>query len=192
MKTCNRCKIEKIESEFNKNSSSKDGLRNYCRECQKNMSDNYHQNNSDLIKKRKKEWYENNTEKIKNSRKKSYERHGKQIAKLKYEKYKNNSVEYLKLLMRSRIRKITKILSIKKHKTSMEIVGCTPLELKNHLEKQFTLGMSWDNQGKWHIDHIIPLSSAKNEDDVYKLCHYSNLQPLWAIDNIKKGSKTPF
>jgi hypothetical protein len=52
--------------------------------------------------------------------------------------------------------------------------------------------MCWDNQGKWHIDHIIPLSSGKTEDDIIKLCHYTNLQPLWAIDNMKKGSKTPF
>ena len=49
--------------------------------------------------------------------------------------------------------------------------------------------MSWDNYGKWHIDHIIPLSSANSEDDIYKLCHYTNLQPLWAEDNLKKSNK---
>jgi hypothetical protein len=61
--------------------------------------------------------------------------------------------------------------------------------LKKHLEIQFIEGMSWENQGKWHIDHKIPLSSAKTEEEVYKLCHYTNLQPLWAEDNLKKGSK---
>jgi len=188
-KICNRCKIHKDLYEFNKNSSSKDGLRHYCRECQKKMSDSYHQNNLDLIKKRKKEWTKNNPEKVKNSRKKSYEKDGKQISKSKYEQYKKNPINYLKLLMRSRIRKITKISFIKKNKTSMEIVGCTPIKLKEHLEKQFTAGMSWDNQGKWHIDHIIPLSSAKNEEEIYKLCHYTNLQPLWAEENLKKSNK---
>jgi hypothetical protein len=49
--------------------------------------------------------------------------------------------------------------------------------------------MTWENQGKWHIDHIIPLSSAKTEKEMYKLCHYTNLQPLWAFDNLSKGSK---
>jgi hypothetical protein len=49
--------------------------------------------------------------------------------------------------------------------------------------------MSWDNQGQWHIDHIIPLASAKSEEELYKLCHFTNLQPMWAVDNIKKGSK---
>lgn len=47
--------------------------------------------------------------------------------------------------------------------------------------------MTWDNYGKWHIDHIVPLVSAKTEEEMYKLCHYTNLQPLWALDNIKKG-----
>lgn len=47
--------------------------------------------------------------------------------------------------------------------------------------------MNWQNQGKWHIDHIKPLASAKSVDEIYELCHYSNLQPLWAKDNYTKG-----
>jgi len=57
------------------------------------------------------------------------------------------------------------------------------------LEKKFVGGMSWENYGKWHIDHIIPLSSANNEDEIYKLCYYTNLQPLWSEENLKKGKK---
>jgi hypothetical protein len=49
--------------------------------------------------------------------------------------------------------------------------------------------MSWDNHGKWHIDHIIPLASAETEEDIYRLSHYTNLQPLWAEDNWRKNSK---
>ncbi len=54
-----------------------------------------------------------------------------------------------------------------------------------------TGGMTWKNKEfyGWHIDHIVPLSSAKTEEDVYKLCHYTNLQPLWSKDNMSKGSK---
>ena len=68
-------------------------------------------------------------------------------------------------------------------------MGCSPLQLKEHLEKQFTNGMCWENRSKWHIDHIIPLSSAKTEDELYNLCHYTNLQPLWAVDNLKKSNR---
>jgi hypothetical protein len=53
----------------------------------------------------------------------------------------------------------------------------------------FRDGMSWENKGKWHIDHIIPLSSAKTHEDVIKLCHFKNLQPLWEQENKKKGNK---
>ena len=68
-------------------------------------------------------------------------------------------------------------------------VNC--FQLKDHLEKQFTSGMNWNNNTLhgWHVDHIIPLSSAKTLDDVERLCHYTNLQPLWAKDNILKSDK---
>ena len=91
--------------------------------------------------------------------------------------------------MRSRLSAYLKKLNISKKNKTFEIVGCTPQELKEHLEKQFIDGMSWENKGNWHIDHIIPLSSAKTEEEFYMLCHFTNLQPLWAIDNIKKRDK---
>ena len=62
-------------------------------------------------------------------------------------------------------------------------------ELKIHLEKQFKPGMSWDNRKEWHIDHIVPLASAKDEETMNKLCHYTNLQPLWAEENLSKGAR---
>ena len=58
-----------------------------------------------------------------------------------------------------------------------------------HLESKFTEEMSFDNYGKWHIDHIIPISSAKTEEDIIRLNHYTNFQPLWAVDNLRKSNK---
>lgn len=78
-----------------------------------------------------------------------------------------------------------------RRKSTMEIVGISIGELRNYLEIKFLPGMSWDNYGRygWHVDHIIPLASAKNKEEIIRLCHYSNLQPLWAADNISKGAK---
>ena len=91
--------------------------------------------------------------------------------------------------MRSRLLSFLKTRNITKKDKTFDIVGCSPEFLKEHLEKQFISGMTWDNRSEWHIDHIIPLSSAKTEDELYKLCYYENLQPLWAEDNLKKSNK---
>jgi len=105
----------------------------------------------------------------------------------------NDPLCKLKINIRSRIKQFLKQRGHTKKNLTFSIVGCSPEFLKEHIEKQFIDGMCWEKMGKYiHIDHIIPLSSAKTEEEVYKLCHYTNLQPLWAEDNMKKGSKTPF
>jgi hypothetical protein len=93
--------------------------------------------------------------------------------------------------MRSRTSTFIKLKKHQKEDVTFKIIGCTPNELKQYIESLFLEGMSWDNYGPfgWHIDHIIPLSSANTIDEIYKLCHYSNLQPLWSIDNLRKGSR---
>ena len=77
-------------------------------------------------------------------------------------------------------------------KRSEEIIGLSWIEFKLYIETKFLEGMSWDNYGEWHIDHIIPLCSASNDNDLEKLFHYSNCQPLWKKDNISKGGKIIF
>lgn len=74
---------------------------------------------------------------------------------------------------------------------TFELVGCTPEELKLHIETQFKEGMSWENyrHDTWHIDHIIPLACDKTKEEIYELCKYTNLQPLWKDENYKKGKK---
>jgi|TARA_R110002110_G_scaffold248495_2_gene464657 hypothetical protein len=76
-----------------------------------------------------------------------------------------------------------------KSKKTLDLLGCSSKFLKTHLENQFTEGMSWDNYGEWHIDHIIPCSSfdLSIPEHQQKCFDYMNLQPLWAIDNLKKG-----
>jgi 5-methylcytosine-specific restriction endonuclease McrA len=81
----------------------------------------------------------------------------------------------------------------KRGKKTFDILGYTPDELRDHLESRFTDGMSWENYGKWHVDHIIPLA-AHNFDsvdhiDFKRAWALSNMQPLWAADNLKKNAK---
>ena len=80
---------------------------------------------------------------------------------------------------------------MRKNNKTFKMVGCTPKFLKEYLEKKFKQGMTWKNHTVhgWHVDHIIPLSKAKTSEDVEKLMHYTNLQPLWAKDNIIKKDK---
>lgn len=81
----------------------------------------------------------------------------------------------------------------KKTSKTHELLGDDFKTVFNHIEKQFVKGMNWDNHTKkgWHIDHIIPLASANTEEELIRLCHYTNLQPLWAKDNIIKSDKIP-
>jgi hypothetical protein len=76
-----------------------------------------------------------------------------------------------------------------KKSRTFEILGCTIEDFKQHLERQFLKGMSWDNRSEWHLDHIYPISLAKDEHEVIKLNHYTNFQPLWAKDNLEKNNK---
>lgn len=76
-----------------------------------------------------------------------------------------------------------------KKSSTQEIIGCTWEFLKEHIESQFPEGMSWENRSQWHIDHRIPLAKAATEEELIALCHYSNLQPMWAEENLAKGDK---
>lgn len=78
---------------------------------------------------------------------------------------------------------------LRKNNLTIEMVGCTWDFLKAHIEKQFTKGMGWHNMKDWHIDHLVPLSSAMDEAELIRLAHFSNLRPMWAAENMAKGDK---
>lgn len=72
---------------------------------------------------------------------------------------------------------------------TLHLLGCSWEEAKERFDSLFQPGMNWNNYGKWHVDHIIPLASATTIDEAKALNHISNLQPLWAVDNLIKGAK---
>lgn len=77
-----------------------------------------------------------------------------------------------------------------KDKSCIQILGCEIDFFKEYIQSKFTNGMDFSNYGKWHLDHIIPLSTGKTHADIEALNHYTNFQPLWAIDNLKKSNKS--
>jgi len=201
-KICLKCKESKDMCEFGKDKNRHDGLQPLCKGCNKeykhtyylknkkkilDKSKNYYMDNKEYVMNRVKYWGDNNQEKVKSYKKNYVLKNRDIINKRMSERKKNDPILKLKMLYRS---KINKILGSKTEKT-FDLIGCSPSELKTHLEKQFVVGMRWDNHGLfgWHIDHIIPISSAKNKEELNKLCHYTNLQPLWALDNIQKRAK---
>lgn len=108
------------------------------------------------------------------------------------ERYANDTRFHLGSVLRCRIRRALKAQATTKARKTTELLGCTVEELRCHIEAQFTRGMSWTNYGRaWHIDHIIPCSAFDLCDPrQQRQCfHYTNLRPLWARANIRKGKR---
>ena len=165
IKKCTKCKKIRPISEFNKCASTVDKKQTWCKCC---MRDN--------MRKRRSE-----NKELELARARNYLR----------ERRKNDVLFKVRENLRSRLTSLIKSKTMKKDKGFSQYIGCSLVQLKQHLQLNFSEGMSWDNYGDWHIDHIVPLSSAKTIDALFNLCHYTNLQPLWAFDNISKGNKAP-
>lgn len=108
-------------------------------------------------------------------------------------RYKTDPLYALQMTCRRRILCAMQKGGYKKNTKTEALLGCSFYEFKAFLEAKFLPGMTWENRGKfgWHIDHVVPLSSAKDQEEMEKLCHYTNMQPLWAKDNHAKGAKMP-
>lgn len=165
----------------------------------KAVSKKYYRENIVDIKIKAKKYREDNKDRMKEYGRKYREFNKKEASryresykltrnKNRRDKYSTNIVYNLECRIRSRINDVFGGSMCLKDIRTYDIIGCTWEELKIHLESQFADGMSWDNRDKWHIDHIVPLSIAEKESDFEYLAHYSNLQPLWAEDNLKKSN----
>jgi hypothetical protein len=106
-------------------------------------------------------------------------------------RYKEDVQYRLSQIMRGRLRAALKAQYTTKRSKTMGLLGCTLEELKAHLEQRFLEGMTWENHGSvWHIDHIRPMASydLSEEAQLREAMHYSNLQPLYACENVRKSS----
>ena len=208
---CNKCHIEKPITEYYYTKDSK-SYRRDCRQCSGDRTKRWRLKNLDYARKKGRQHYRENKERHDEAtalwREKNSEyvsNHKRQYRKDNLEKIKKKEREYNKFRrdkdlnhifykrFRSRIRKTLIAQHAEKSNTTYELTGCDWIELRKHFESLFTEGMTWNNHGRygWHIDHITPCASFDLTDpDQQKICfHYSNLQPLWAEDNLKKGAK---
>jgi hypothetical protein len=155
-------------------------------------------NNREAISERKRKYYLENAEKLRENRKTYYlnnkERVNKQSVKRCNERKLCDSTYKLKANIRGLINSTIKLSGCRKNSKTEKILGCTFEEFKMYLESNFEPWMNWTNHGNWNgepneigmawdIDHIIPISKAINEDDVIKLNHYTNFQPLCSYTN---------
>lgn len=203
-KICQHCKENKAIEEFGLYKKYKDGRNVICKKCnisklkkyretekyklyisdyykqekvskrKKEYMSKYIKDNKDKIKVQKDKWREINKDKLKKQR--------NQWNKIQLQ----NTIYNLSRSISSSIRKAFKRSGFSKKSKTIEILGCSFNDFKIYLESKFEPWMTWENKGLyngeinygWDIDHIIPLSSASSEDDVIKLNHYTNLQPL--------------
>jgi len=155
----------------------------------------YCETNKEVIAAQKKSYYESNKEiilkRVKAYSKPYYQTHKEEIIKYaveyKKERLKCDPLFAAKHKLRGAVTHSFKRIAKNKPTDTQTLLGCTWEEAKLHFESLFTEGMSWSNHGEWHIDHIRPVSSFK-EEELHLMNHISNLQPLWAKDNIIKSN----
>ena len=132
---------------------------------------------------------EENPEVIKTWRKKNKESISQYNNRYVIERIKIDPIFKLRCHVRKMICKAIARGGYIKNSRTEEILGCSFNEFQKYIQDKFLSGMYWNNHGAWHIDHKMPLASAKSEEELIKLNHFTNLQPLWAKDNLAKGTK---
>lgn len=180
-KICKSCNEEKSITAFGKYIDPRNGkekIRNECNSCRvkrevKRNRDNDYVNH----KKNNKKYYQNNKEKKK--------KHTREYKAKKRQ-------EDMQFLLRTKLSgRIIRWLDGCKSKTTQELTGCTFHQFKKWIEFQFTDDINWDNRSEWHLDHVIPLSffNVASVEEQYLACHWTNLRPLYAVENKSKGGK---
>lgn len=213
-KLCRICGKIKNLNDFHKKCDTKDGHRTECKTCIKDIQKKYkevdgfkekqkaydkvhYKEKRKKILERKKEYHIENREKIlkdkKEYRKKpenierarKYSKYYRTECKEKFYKYRNENPHII--AWRSILYSTLNRLGTKKQGHIIDMLGYSAIELKKHIELQFTSGMTWDNYGEWQIDHIVGVINFDKNTDVSIVCALSNLKPLWTTNRIING-----
>ena len=187
-KPCSCCGQHKNESDFPRG-------RRTCKSCRKKKHDTWRENEKDTLRKtRSKYWSVRGIHLYR-----EYRKNNKDRMKETANRWRNLPENKIKNNLRGRLRKVLLAAGTRKRDKTFSLIGCSAKDLKIHLESQWTEGMSWENYGNpngdhsdcWHIDHIRPCNSFNLLDpEQQKKCfHFTNLQPLWGKDNIRKHAR---
>lgn len=177
-KICSKCNLEKSLDLFGNSKKARDGKKSACKDCLRAEYKSYYDKTPSKQVSRKKKYYEKNKKYI-----------IKKTSEYNIERRKSDILFRIKHNLRKRITAVLLRSRWNKNNTFSKYIGCSLGDLKIHIESQFTDGMNWENYGKWEIDHITPFASATTGEEAFKLCHYTNLQPLWMSDNRSKSDK---
>ena len=182
-KKCTKCDTAKPLDEFYKNKSRKDGHQHKCKVCNKRhyeknkdaRAEYYRTNKADRCEYRKQYYHANKPDMV------------QKVVGYARERRANDPLFRLTHNIRGLIGNSFRRGGFSKKSKTAEIIGCSFDEFHQHIESQFTDGMSWDLMGDIHIDHRLPLSAATTEAELLVLNHHRNLQPMWATDNLAKS-----
>jgi hypothetical protein len=203
-KICKRCGVEKPTSEFYK--EGRGYIRPCCKSCESERTKAYKTANLEQVRTRYREankkraeqkreydknYVQNNKEIVALTQKRYWSKPENRERKARLQRERAQADVHARLVMRYRCRVHHALKHNRKSQPTAELIGCSVAELKSHLENQFQPGMSWDNYGDWHVDHIKPCASfdLSKPEQQQQCFHYSNLQPLWGRDNLLKSDK---
>lgn len=192
IKICTKCNVSKNIDDFHKDSSNSKGFSSACKRCVSTaMKNSYHKKTKD---ERLKYYNENKEKCLQNGRlyvKNNYLKRREYMNSYERIKMQTDPTFKLRKYLGSRLRTALKAQKAKKNQHILDLCGLGYEAIREYIEKQFKPGMTWDNHGMWHIDHIRPVSSFNLHDpeEVKKCFHYTNLQPLWAFENLSKSNK---
>ena len=191
-RTCHICRQTKELDEFGRDSKSPNGYGYRCLVCVREIAHQWRVDNRERSRSYAKRQYLANTEQRRAYCSKYAKKNRERLSKIAAERYRTDAKVNIRTRMMSRLSETIKVSKPRDHKWFV-LLGYNVEQLKRHLEKQFQTGMTWDNYGEWHIDHVIPIAAfnySSTEDIDFKRCWaLENLQPLWANENLTKHAK---
>jgi len=192
MKQCKECNVEKSLDQFFNRKDEKDGKHRYCKSCLKIRNDKWYQDSKEsradyykTYRKENKKYYNEYCSNHYHSNKELYREWNRN-------KYQEDIGFRIKHIVAARISAALKTYQVLKNDRTIEYLGCSIGDYMNYLESMFDENMTWENQGEyWEIDHIRPIASfdLNNEDELYSCFHYTNTQPMEALENRLKSDK---